>query len=390
MRLRHPDGSTVHLAYCTNVHPAEDLDGVIAQLARFAEPVRRSLDSDLLGVGLWLAQPLAARLAAEPRDVARLRAELDTRGLEVVTFNGFPYSGFQRGEVKKQVYRPDWSEADRLRYTTDLATVLAQLLPDDVARGSISTVPLGWRKGWYHDRDTTANARLAELGDFLDGLADRTGRSVRVGIEPEPGCLVETTEQAVQRVVDVAHPRVGMCLDTCHLAVAFEDPVVAVQHIRDAGVPVVKMQASAALHVPAPKEARHREAVAAFDERRFLHQVRELAGGRVFTRDDLGDALGGSRPLPGRGPWRVHFHVPVHTDPAPPLQSTRAHLEETLAAALGGGAPLTDHVEAETYTWGVLPAGHAPTTDDELVAGLAAEVGWVRDRLVGQRMECAA
>ncbi len=32
MRFRHPDGSTVHLAYCTNVHPAEDLEGVIAQL----------------------------------------------------------------------------------------------------------------------------------------------------------------------------------------------------------------------------------------------------------------------------------------------------------------------------------------------------------------------
>ena len=36
MRFRHPDGTTVHLAYCTNVHPAEDLDGVLAQLATTA------------------------------------------------------------------------------------------------------------------------------------------------------------------------------------------------------------------------------------------------------------------------------------------------------------------------------------------------------------------
>ncbi|MFB6531786.1 hypothetical protein, partial [Streptomyces sp. NPDC056399] len=27
-----PDGTTVHLAYCTNVHPAEDLAGVHRQL----------------------------------------------------------------------------------------------------------------------------------------------------------------------------------------------------------------------------------------------------------------------------------------------------------------------------------------------------------------------
>ncbi len=38
MRFRHPDGSTVHLAYCTNVHPSETLDGVRAQLATTANP----------------------------------------------------------------------------------------------------------------------------------------------------------------------------------------------------------------------------------------------------------------------------------------------------------------------------------------------------------------
>ena len=38
VRFRHPDGSTVHLAYCTNVHPAEDVDGIVAQLDRFAGP----------------------------------------------------------------------------------------------------------------------------------------------------------------------------------------------------------------------------------------------------------------------------------------------------------------------------------------------------------------
>ena len=31
MRLRHTDGTTVHLGYCTNVHPAEDLPGIVAQ-----------------------------------------------------------------------------------------------------------------------------------------------------------------------------------------------------------------------------------------------------------------------------------------------------------------------------------------------------------------------
>ena len=37
MRFTHPDGTVVHLGYCTNVHPAEDLDGIIAQLDTFAD-----------------------------------------------------------------------------------------------------------------------------------------------------------------------------------------------------------------------------------------------------------------------------------------------------------------------------------------------------------------
>ncbi|MGH9003406.1 MAG: metabolite traffic protein EboE, partial [Acidimicrobiia bacterium] len=63
MRFRHDDGSVVHLAYCTNVHPAEDLDGLLDRLGRIAAPVRAALDTPVLGVGLWLPAPAAAALA---------------------------------------------------------------------------------------------------------------------------------------------------------------------------------------------------------------------------------------------------------------------------------------------------------------------------------------
>ena len=95
MRFRHRDGTLVHLAYCTNVHQAEDLDGVLAQLARYAEPVRDRLGVDRLGLGLWLARPVATELLDDPSALPKLRAELAARGLEVVTLNGFPYQGFK-------------------------------------------------------------------------------------------------------------------------------------------------------------------------------------------------------------------------------------------------------------------------------------------------------
>jgi len=382
MRLKHPDGTTVHLAYCTNVHPAEDLDGVLHQLRRFGEPVRAALGVTRLGLGLWLADTAAAALAADPAAVDRLRRGLERRGLEVVTLNGFPYRGFHAPTVKRAVYHPDWTRPERLAYTLDLAAILAALLPDDAVRGSVSTVPLGWRDPWDAGAHGAAVDQLARLAEGLDAVAARAGRPVRVGLEPEPGCVVDSTEQAVDRLSAVDRRWIGLCLDACHLAVGFEDPVAAVARVAAAGLPVVKTQASAALHAEHPADPATRAALAAFAEERFLHQTRERGAGGLRRSDDLPDALDGDGALPGTGPWRVHFHVPVHADPQPPLRSTRAELGDTLDALFGGPEAVTDHVEVETYTWGVLPPAQRPTDDAGLVAGIAAEVAWVRDRLV--------
>ena len=59
------------LSYCTNVHPSEDLDGVIDQLARYAGPVREAAGLDTLGVGLWLPAELAHRLDSSAEDRER-------------------------------------------------------------------------------------------------------------------------------------------------------------------------------------------------------------------------------------------------------------------------------------------------------------------------------
>jgi hypothetical protein len=79
MRLRHADGSLLHLAYCSNVHPADDLDGVSAQLERYTARVRAKLDVPVLGIGLWVAAPALADVAAADR----LAEQLDRLSLEV-------------------------------------------------------------------------------------------------------------------------------------------------------------------------------------------------------------------------------------------------------------------------------------------------------------------
>ncbi|WP_405816587.1 metabolite traffic protein EboE [Streptomyces sp. NBC_01390] len=382
MRFRHPDGTPVHLAYCSNVHQAEDLAGIIAQLGAHAEPVRERLGVGRLGIGLWLARTAVTELASDERALTSLKAELAARGLETVTLNAFPYEGFHREVVKKDVYLPDWADPARLAYTLDCARVLAALLPDDARRGSVSTLPLGWRTPWPTGRADTARYALDQLAAGLAELESSTGRRIRVGFEPEPGCVVETTTQAVREFADVDHDYLGVCLDACHLAVQFEEPGEALGRLADAGLPVVKLQASCAVEAPDPTDPRARAALRELAERRFLHQTRTVVEGTVVGVDDLPDALDGDT-LPASGadnpnPWRTHFHAPLHADPEPPLRTTADQLTTVLDGLLGGPSAVCDHIEVETYTWSVLPRPPA-----DLAAGIAAELAWARDRLTG-------
>ncbi|QXE33905.1 metabolite traffic protein EboE [Streptomyces sp. GMY02] len=381
MRFRHPDGSTVHLSYCTNVHPAENLEGVLAQLRDHCEPVRKRLGRDRLGIGLWLARGAAQALINDPAALRGLRAELDRRGLEVVTLNGFPYEGFGAEEVKYRVYKPDWADPERLAHTSDLARLLAALLPDDVTEGSVSTLPLAWRTEFDATAAGAARTALTTLAGRLDALEELTGKSIRIALEPEPGCTVETTADAIGPLTEIGSARIGICIDTCHLATSFEDPATALGALADARIAIPKAQLSAALHAEEPHLPEVREALGAFAEPRFLHQTRTRTAAGLRGTDDLDEALGGEA-LPDGAPWRSHFHVPLHAQPAPPLASTLPVLQDTLTRLIGGAEPRTRHLEVETYTWQALPAELRPRSRGQLAEGIAAELTLARDLLV--------
>ncbi len=375
MRLRHRDGQVIHLGYCTNVHPGEDLPEIMAQLDAYAVAVRRLVGADRLGLGLWLAAPVAAQLAADRDAVARLRRDLDARGLEVVTFNGFPYQSFHAPVVKHAVYQPDWLTPERMDYTLNLAQILAGLLPEDAARGSVSTLPLAWRTPWTSEHSAAARRRLADLAASLAVLHAQTGRLVRVAFEPEPGCVLESTAQTVTELSGVDTEYLGVCLDLAHLACAWEEPAAALARLASAGLPVVKVQVSAALGAERPDEAGTAAALRGYVEPRFLHQTRSAAG---QAADDLAEAFDAGMP----GPWRVHYHIPLHAAPQPPLHATVGVLRAALAAVLGGETALCDHLDVETYTWSVLPLAQRPAGPAQLAEGIAAELCFTRDELL--------
>lgn len=374
MRFRHRDGTTVHLAYCTTAHPAADLDGLIAGLEGCSVLVRKELDVPLLGVGLWLPPRLADRLANYPPDLVRLRQVLNRENLEVVALNGFSYGGWHGSRVGKNLYRPDWTEPERLRYTRDLIDVLAVLLPTDASYGSVSTLPLAWRMPWTKARNLEARTAFDRLEQYLARTEERTGRRIRVAVEPEPGCVLEMISQAAAWVGRYASPYagrspIGLGLDTCHLAVQFEDPSAVFEDLWRSGVDVVMAQLSAALQLADPSDPIGRRVLRDVADPRFLHQIREWGGPGV---DDLDQAY----ELSGHAPWRVHVHASVHQAPRPPLASTTAVVEDCLTRLVGGARPQTHHLELETYTW---PTRHG--TQQDLAEAIAGDLNWVRDHL---------
>ncbi|MGH3156251.1 MAG: TIM barrel protein, partial [Streptosporangiaceae bacterium] len=240
---------------------------------------------------------------------------------------------------------------------------------------SVSTLPLAWRTPWTPEHASAARRRLADLAASLADLRAQTGRLVRVAFEPEPGCVLETTAQTAAGLSGVDTDYLGVCLDLAHLACAWEEPAAALARLADAGLPVVKVQVSAALEAERPDEPGTAAALRGYAEPRFLHQTRSATG---QAADDLAEALDAGLP----GPWRVHYHVPVHAAPQPPLRATTGVLRDALAVLVGGDRAVCDHLDVETYTWSVLPPGQRPSGVTQLAEGIAAELRFTRDELL--------
>jgi len=394
--MRLPGPAERHLTYCTNIHPGERWDEVRDNLARCVLPVRARVAPDRpFGVGLRLSGRAARELAAGGA-LDDLRAFLHEHDLYVFTLNGFPHGAFHGVRVKEAVYGPDWLEDGRLDYTNRLADLLAALLPDGV-EGTISTVPGAFAPRVRTDADAAQMAaRMARHVAHLLRVRDASGRRIALALEPEPCCHLETIADAVSfferhmfgaasvdtltretglaraAAEDALRLHVGLCLDTCHLAVEFESPGEALAACRAAGIRVPKVQASAGLHV-APVDATARTALAAFADDVYLHQVVERrASGALRRWVDLPVALAETADEDkddGRA-WRVHFHVPLFHETLGSFRSTQDDARATLALLHDDEG---QHVEVETYTWDVLPATFRT---EGVVAAVARELQW--------------
>ena len=404
MHLSTP--SSLHLTYCTNIHPGESWDATRTNLQTYLPTLKQRLSPDCpFGVGLRLANTAAQELLTG-NHLIEFQTWLHTQGLYVFTINGFPFGGFHHQIVKDQVYAPDWAQPERLAYTKRLIQILAVLLPEGMD-GGISTLPLSY-KPWWQGNPTKqeevfyqSSLNLIQVVAVMAQIHQQTGKLLHLDLEPEPDGMIENTQEAIaffqnwllpiglpviaqalevdtSAAETLIRQHIRLCYDTCHFAVEYEEPTIALAALQQAGIKIGKFQLSAALKLtlPEPSERpRLIQSLAPFAESTYLHQV--ITRHKDDTLQHYAD-LTAAMPFLATDTaieWRTHFHVPIFIDHYAAFASTQDHIYQTLQnLAL---APDCTHLEIETYTWDVLP----PAMKLDILDSIQREYHWVLNNL---------
>jgi hypothetical protein len=345
-----------------------------------------------MGLGLWLSAS-SARFLLGHGLLPEWGNWFQEMGLVPFTFNGFPFGDFHQRAVKFQVYLPTWWQVERLRYTLDLIHIMDALLPPG-QEGSISTLPVAWGQ----PAPTTEEINRAVGVRELAHREQETGRRIVLCLEPEPGCLLQVSQDVVRFFEDLLLPGrnetllrryLGVCHDVCHQVVMFEEQAEALARYRAAGITVGKVQVSSAVILPLDRIplTYHQSALdqlAGFNEERYLHQttIRLHPEARPLFFNDLSAALVSGEGQPWAGEWRVHFHVPIYLQRFGYLEASQSALRDCLRTLAEHGH--TTHFEVETYAWNVLPP---ELKKPDLDAGIAEEMGWLQEVFQKQNQE---
>lgn len=364
MKLLHG----LHLAYCTNIHRGETWDQTFDTLKRYTLKIRERVCPDATyGIGLRLGNE-ASKGLAELYALNEFKRWLKKEDCYIFTINGFPYGNFHGRHIKDEVYKPDWTSLDRVNYTNRLFDILAQLVPDDV-EGSVSTVPVAYKKVISNDREARiARRHLWKCIDHIEQLSRSTGKKLHLGLEPEPLCYIENSEECVRFFEAMRRDRpgdlrledhLGVNYDCCHFAIQFENPHEALSRLLQHKIRISKIHISAALKLYPTFAAK--KALQSYDNEVYLHQVIERDSSGFLRRfEDIEKALTASsndelyHMKECIKEWRVHFHIPLHTPPNEHFETTSDHIKGTLDFVKKHPG-LCSHFEMETYTWEVLP-----------------------------------
>ena len=111
------------LTYCTNIHPGENWKVTFDNLKKYVPVIKQEVaPTQKFGLGLRLSNKASEELAAH-NNLFDFKRWLNQEDIYVFTMNGFPFGNFHKKPVKQNVYYPDWSSDERVKYTVKSAKI---------------------------------------------------------------------------------------------------------------------------------------------------------------------------------------------------------------------------------------------------------------------------
>lgn len=382
--MRLTSGHT--LAYCTNVHRGDGWTETFSNLRNHALAVRDQVAPQKpYALGLRLSDSAARELQVGD-NLKDFRNWLERENCFINGINGFPMGTFHGQPVKEKVFAPDWSQPERREYTQRLFDLLVILKkPNEL--GTVSTLPGSFKAfGLSTEGRLAVIENILKCGQYLQQLRDRTGQTLRLALEPEPLGLFENTAETIQffeqlrkyeTSAGLVDDFIGVCYDTCHFALQYEDAQDSIKKLNEGGAPIFKYHLSSALRLrPTPVAL---DELSQMQEPVYLHQcISRTANGSFARFQDIPVALAHREDLMSMEELRVHFHVPLQCEKlSDHLSSTSDYLQKVLDVVCKPSR-ICSEWEIETYTWEVLPQKFQSTDVNEQIVN---EYQWTLQEL---------
>ena len=267
---------------------------------------------------------------------------------------------FKKQVIKEDVYEPDWATPERREYTKKVANLLAELAPEGV-NPSIQSAPLGFKpKVTGPDIVKAYTANVIDVVAHLVELEKKTGKMVTLGLEPEPRCYLETTDETITYFQDyLFSPQtaeqlakktglheadaaaamkkfMGVVFDIGHQSVGYEDIPASLHKLVADGVPIVKLQEAASMHIPDVTQEKV-DALQTFAKTIYLSQTCQQKDGQDEVVPEPRGRVRGLVQEPG--PARVAHALPRAGVPDRAGPRIR---DDAVRAGTGAGGPQED------------------------------------------------
>jgi sugar phosphate isomerase/epimerase len=192
----------------------------------FAEAARRVAQIGYHGIEVMADVPHAwpAGLLEEQRD--EIRQVLLEHRLEITNVNAFMMNAI--GDARQKYWHPSWIEPDpnyrRIRIDH---TMRSLTLAREIGARSITTEP----GGPVQPSESWSGA----LDRFVEALGPVSEHAEREGIllliEPEPGLLIENSEQFLEFMDRIDSPAIGLNFDIGHFYCVGDEPAQAIRRL---------------------------------------------------------------------------------------------------------------------------------------------------------------